>query len=86
MRAVKDEEDTRNMCINLVMAYNAMGGGPGKDGMVTRWKLEKVITEDFGLTIDIKVNNCCINQKMIDDIDSNGNGEIEYDEFESLLS
>lgn len=37
------------------MAFHAMGGGPGKDGIVIRSQLEKVITEDFGLTIDIKV-------------------------------
>lgn len=37
------------------MAFNAMGGGPGTGGKVERAKLEQVITEDFGLTIDIKV-------------------------------
>ena len=56
LRAAKDEEDTCMVCNNfLVMAFQAMGGGPGKDGIVARSQLEKVIAEDFGLTIDIKV-------------------------------
>ena len=32
-----------------------MGGGPGIEGHVQRDKLEKVIAEDFEMTIDIKV-------------------------------
>ena len=40
---------------NIVMAFQAMGGGPKTSGKVERSKLEKVITTEFELTIDIKV-------------------------------
>ena len=38
----------------------------------------KIIKDDFGLTIDIN--------KLIDDIDTDGSGEIEFGEFKALLS
>ena len=38
----------------IVMAFLAMGGGPKTSGKVERSKLEKVITTEFELTIDIK--------------------------------
>ena len=36
-------------------------------------KLIKIIKEDFQMTIDI--------EKLIEEIDDDGSGEIEYDEF-----
>lgn len=61
-----------------VDAFVACGGNADKSGHVKRETLVKIIKEDFGLTIDI--------EKLIDDIDEDGSGEIEYDEFKSLLS
>lgn len=38
----------------------------------------RIIKHDFGLTIDI--------EDLINRIDSNGSGEIEFQEFKTLLS
>ena len=40
--------------------------------------LVKIIKMDFGLTIDI--------EELINRIDQDGSGEIEFDEFKQLLS
>jgi calmodulin len=40
--------------------------------------LIKIIKHDFGLPIDI--------ERLINDIDADGSGEIEFDEFKALLS
>jgi calmodulin len=40
--------------------------------------LIKIIKEDFGLTIDI--------EDLIDKVDTDGSGEIEFEEFAVLLS
>jgi hypothetical protein len=65
-------------CLCAVDAYVACGGAADKSGHVERETLVKIIKEDFGLTIDI--------EKLIDDIDEDGSGEIEYGEFRQLLS
>lgn len=44
----------------------------------TRDALVKIIKQDFGLTIDI--------EDLINKIDSDGSGEIEFEEFKALLS
>ncbi len=59
-------------------AFVACGGNPDKSGHVERATLVKVIKVDFGLTIDI--------EELIDAIDADGSGEIEYEEFKELLS
>ena len=61
-----------------VDAFVACGGEPDKSGHVRRETLVKIVKEDFGLTIDI--------EKLIDDIDEDRSGEIEYLEFKQLLS
>mmetsp|Transcript_14653 Transcript_14653/g.16835 ORF Transcript_14653/g.16835 Transcript_14653/m.16835 type:complete len:156 (-) Transcript_14653:240-707(-) len=66
-----DEDDT-------LMAFLAMGGGPGKEGKVDAKVLIQVIKEEFNMTIDI--------EKLIEEIDADGSGEIEYEEFKNLLS
>lgn len=43
-----------------------------------RETLVKIIKQDFGLTIDI--------EELINKIDTDGSGEIEFDEFKQLLS
>jgi Ca2+-binding EF-hand superfamily protein len=40
--------------------------------------LWQIIKQDFGLTIDI--------EELINKIDTDGSGEIEYEEFKTLLS
>ncbi|CAE7398985.1 unnamed protein product [Symbiodinium sp. KB8] len=63
---------------DFVDAFVACGGNSDKSGHVRRETLVKIVKEDFGLTIDI--------EKLIDDIDEDRSGEIEYAEFKQLLS
>ena len=56
----------------------ALGGQADKDGSIDAKKLIDIIKHEFEMTIDI--------EKLIDDIDEDGSGQIEYDEFMSLLS
>ena len=50
-----------------------MGGDDDEGGHIDADKLIQMIKEDFEMTIDI--------EKMIKDIDEDGSGMIEYDEF-----
>ncbi len=59
-------------------AFVACGGNPDKTGHVERNTLVKIIKQDFGLTIDI--------EDLIDAVDADGSGEIEYEEFKALLT
>mmetsp|Transcript_1951 Transcript_1951/g.1749 ORF Transcript_1951/g.1749 Transcript_1951/m.1749 type:complete len:149 (-) Transcript_1951:96-542(-) len=63
---------------DMIDAFVACGGLPDKSGHVKRETLVKIIKYDFGLTIDI--------EELINKIDSDGSGEIEFDEFKQLLS
>ena len=54
-----------------------MGGEANGDGCVDAVKLIKTIKEEFQMTIDI--------EKLIEEIDEDGSGEIEFDEFKALL-
>jgi len=62
----------------IVDAFVACGGNPDKTGHVERNTLVKIIKQDFGLTIDI--------EDLIDAVDADGSGEIEYEEFKALLT
>ena len=55
-----------------------MGGMEDGDGSIDAERLIRIIKEEFEMTIDI--------EKLIADIDEDGSGEIEYDEFRNLLS
>merc|ERR1711959_852195 len=66
---VDDDSDT-------VLAYVALGGNADKTGCISAKKLEATINQ-FGLTIDIK--------KLIEEADTDGSGEIEYDEFKQMF-
>ena len=59
-------------------AYVACGGNADKTGHVDRDVISRIIKVDFGLDIDIDT--------MMDAVDSDGSGEMEFDEFELLLS
>lgn len=62
----------------LLDAYVAMGGEPDGGGCVDANKLIQTIKQEFQMTIDI--------EKLIEEIDEDGSGEIEFDEFKALLS
>lgn len=55
-----------------------MGGQANGDGYIDADKLIRIIKSEFEMTIDI--------EKLILDIDEDGSGRIEYDEFRNLLS
>ena len=59
-------------------AYIACGGNKDKTGHVDRAVISKIIKTDFGLDIDI--------DKMMDAVDLDQSGEMEFDEFQLLLS
>ena len=62
----------------MVDAYVACGGEPDKSGNVRRETLVRIIKQDFGLPIDIEA--------LMNKIDTDGSGEIEFEEFKMLLS
>ena len=66
-----NEEDTLD-------AFVSLGGQDGGEGIVDAKKLIDIIKNQFEMTIDI--------EKLIEDIDEDGSGEIEYSEFKSLLN
>lgn len=63
---------------DMIDAYVACGGEADKSGNVRRETLIKIIKVDFGLPIDIEA--------LINRIDTDGSGEIEFDEFKVLMS
>jgi len=63
---------------DLMDAYIACGGDEDLGGCVKRETLVQIVKEEFGLPIDI--------EELINQIDADGSGEIEFDEFEQLLS
>ncbi|KAF0714062.1 Aste57867_4076 [Aphanomyces stellatus] len=73
LRAMEYDDES-----DFIDAFVACGGGPEKQGHVERRVLVQLIKKDFGLPIDI--------DKMLDELDTDGSGEIEYDEFKALLS
>lgn len=56
----------------------ACGGNLDKSGCVKKATLIKIIKHDFGLTINI--------EDMINKLDVDGSGEIEFDEFKAILT
>lgn len=61
-----------------MLAYVAMGGQQDRGGFVDAGKLIKTVKDDFEMTIDI--------EKLIQEIDEDGSGAIEYGEFNTLLN
>lgn len=62
---------------DLVSAFVAMGGKDDKSGFINAETLRKVIKDDFGLTIKI--------DELLDDLDTNSDGFVNFDEFKILL-
>ena len=54
-----------------------MGGQADKSGCVDASKLIEIIKKEFEMSIDI--------ESLIKEIDTDGSGEIEFEEFKSLL-
>ena len=54
-----------------------MGGEEDGDGCIDADKLIAVIKDEFQMTIDIEA--------LILEVDEDGSGEIEFDEFQALL-
>ena len=55
----------------------AMGGQADGDGFIDADKLIHTIKNEFEMTIDIEA--------LIQEVDEDGSGEIEFDEFQQLL-
>ncbi len=62
---------------DLLDAFVAMGGEPDGDGAINADKLIATIKNEFEMTIDI--------EKLIQEIDEDGSGKIEFGEFTALL-
>ena len=73
----KRENERGSSDEDLLDAFVAMGGQPDGEGFIDAQKLINTIKCEFEMTIDIK--------KLIDEVDLDGSGEIEFDEFKSLL-
>lgn len=63
---------------DMIDAFVACGGCPDKTGCVKKSVLVKIIKQDFGLTINI--------EEMINKLDVDGSGEIEFEEFKAILT
>ena len=68
----------RLVSATAVDAFVACGGNADKSGHVKKDTLIKIVKQDFGLTIDI--------EELIEKIDIDHSGEIEFEEFKDLLS
>jgi Ca2+-binding EF-hand superfamily protein len=74
----KAENENGSSEEELLEAFVAMGGQEDGDGAINAEKLIYTIKEEFEMTIDI--------EKLIEEIDEDGSGQIEFDEFTALLS
>lgn len=74
----KREEAKGTSDADLLDAYVAMGGDQDGGGCVDAEKLIRTIKEEFEMTIDIEA--------LIAEVDEDGSGEIEFDEFKELLA
>ena len=72
----EDAKGTSNA--DLLDAYVAMGGDEDGGGCVDAEMLIKTIRDEFEMTIDIEA--------LIAEVDEDGSGEIEFDEFKELLA
>lgn len=73
----KKNERKRDAEADLIDAFVAMGGEKDKSGFISAESLHKVIKDDFGLTIKI--------DELLDDLDTNNDGFVNFEEFKTLL-
>ena len=74
----KEKCESEDIETDLVDAFIACGGNEDASGNVKRDTLIQIIKYDFGLTIDI--------EELINKVDADGSGEIEFDEFKDMLA
>ena len=74
----KREEGKGTDEADLMDAYVAMGGDQDGGGCIDAEQLIRTIKEEFEMTIDIEA--------LIAEVDEDGSGEIEFDEFKELLA
>jgi len=74
----KREEERGTSDADLLDAYVALGGDEDGGGCVDAALLIQTIKEKFEMTIDIEA--------LILEVDEDGSGEIEFDEFKELLA
>ena len=74
----KRENERGSSDADLLDAFVAMGGEQDGGGCVDADKLISTILNEFEMTIDIV--------KLISEVDEDGSGEIEFDEFKELLA
>ena len=74
----KRENERGSSDNDLLDAYVAMGGDEDGGGCVDADKLIETIKKEFEMTIDIEA--------LINEVDEDGSGEIEFDEFKELLA
>jgi Ca2+-binding EF-hand superfamily protein len=74
----REKAENEDFESDMVDAFIACGGNEDASGNVKRDTLIQIIKYDFGLTIDI--------EDLINKVDADGSGEIEFDEFKELLS
>lgn len=63
---------------DFLAAFVAMGGSADRSGVVSSDKLRKVIKEDFALTFKI--------DELLEDLDTEQDGMLNYNEFKQLFS
>lgn len=74
----KREDEQGSSDQELLEAFVAMGGDADGGGCVDADKLIETIKQEFEMTIDIEA--------LIQEVDDDGSGEIEFDEFKELLA
>merc|ERR1712166_731366 len=76
--ADKKESENSSSVEDLLDAYVAMGGEADGGGCIDADKLIDTIKNEFEMTIDIVA--------LIKEVDEDGSGEIEFEEFQQLLA
>ena len=74
----KERIDNMDDGSDLAAAFLACGGDADRGGCIDANVLIKIIKEDFGLSVDMEA--------LIREVDADGSGEIEFEEFQELLS
>jgi len=62
---------------DFLSAFVAMGGGADRSGVVSSERLRRVIKDDFNLTFKIE---------LLEDLDTEQDGVLNYQEFKQLFS
>ena len=64
--------------VDTLDAFVSLGGDNDGGGFINAQRLIDIVKNEFQMTIDI--------EQLINEIDEDGSGQIEYDEFMSLLT